>query len=173
MEFIFETFYHQKALTVMARALRKTVRKKRSHRSHIFGWIVVISGILLSILSGDGNFAINGRSIFTWLAIAVILIALICEDALNGYFARKRMLPGTEKAISVFTSGGFTSTTEIGKTEFHYDKILTLAETKEYFVFVFSMSHAQIYDKHSISGGSADEFREFIAAATGKVIERI
>lgn len=36
-EFTFETTYNQKAMTTMARALRKTVRKKHSRRSHIFG----------------------------------------------------------------------------------------------------------------------------------------
>jgi len=41
MEFRFETVYNQKAFTSMAKALRKTIRKKRSKRSHIFGWMVV------------------------------------------------------------------------------------------------------------------------------------
>lgn len=36
MEFGFETVYNQEALTVMARAIRKTARKKRSRRLHIF-----------------------------------------------------------------------------------------------------------------------------------------
>ena len=34
--FTFETAYNQKAMTTMARALRKTVRKKHSRRSRIF-----------------------------------------------------------------------------------------------------------------------------------------
>ena len=42
MEFKFETAYNQEAITIMAKALRKTVRRKRSRRSHIFGVIVVI-----------------------------------------------------------------------------------------------------------------------------------
>ena len=35
MEFIFETNYDQKGISAMAEALRKTVRKKRSKRTHI------------------------------------------------------------------------------------------------------------------------------------------
>lgn len=42
MEFTFQTIYNQKELTTMARALRKTLRKKKSRRSHVFGWIAVI-----------------------------------------------------------------------------------------------------------------------------------
>ena len=47
MEFQFETRYDQKGLTAMARALRKTIRKKSSRRSHIFGWCIVALAILL------------------------------------------------------------------------------------------------------------------------------
>lgn len=52
MEFTTTTDYDMKTLTAMARALRKTVRKKRSRRAHIFGWIVVLLGILPSPSSG-------------------------------------------------------------------------------------------------------------------------
>ena len=48
MEFVFETSYDQKGLTAMARGLRKTLRKKKSRRSHVFGWAVVVLGLLLS-----------------------------------------------------------------------------------------------------------------------------
>ena len=47
MEFTTTTDYDMKTLTAMARALRKTVRKKRSRRAHIFGWIVVLLGTFL------------------------------------------------------------------------------------------------------------------------------
>lgn len=46
MEFTFETIYDQKAMKAMANALRKTVRKKRSRRSHIWGLIVCFWGLL-------------------------------------------------------------------------------------------------------------------------------
>ena len=47
MEFQFETRYDQKGLNALARALRKTIRKKRSRRSHIFGWCIVALDVLL------------------------------------------------------------------------------------------------------------------------------
>ena len=47
MEFQLETRYDQKGLNALARALRKTIRKKRSRRSHIFGWCIVALAILL------------------------------------------------------------------------------------------------------------------------------
>ena len=173
MEFTFETEYHQQALTVMARALRKTLRKKRSRRSHVFGWIVVILGLLLSLPFGDDAFQIDLKTVVTWLAVLLILVVLIWEDAINGYFAGKRMLPGTEKATTVFNIEEYTSTTDAGKTEWKYDKINAIVETTRYFVFVFSSSHAQIYDKKGLSGGTADEFRSFIENMTHQTVQQI
>ena len=117
MQYTFETLYNQKSLAVMAKCLRKTIRKKKSKRSHIFGWLVVVLAVLLSFVSGDEGFVIDLRTIITWTAGAAIVIALVFEDQINGYFARKN------------------------------EKIGMIAETGKYFVFVFSENHAQVYDK--------------------------
>ena len=49
MPYTFETNYDFKALTAMARALRKTVRRKKSRRVRIFGGIAVAVGLLLAV----------------------------------------------------------------------------------------------------------------------------
>lgn len=173
MEFKFETAYNQEAITVMAKALRKTVRQKRSRRSHIFGVIVVIFALLLTLPLGDREFVLDFNTIITWIAAAIILFVLLFEDKINGYVAKKRMLPGLDKATVTFYEDCYCSETEIGKSEFKYNNIILLAETADYFVFVFSQSHAQIYDKKSIEGGTIEEFREFIKGVTGKEIYSI
>ncbi len=170
MEFIFETTYNQKALTAMAKGIRKTARKKRTKRSHIFGWIVIAIAILLTLADINDGFAITANKIVTWIATLVILVVLLFEDKINGYVARKRMLAGTEKSKATFSEEGFSSETEVGKTEWNYDRILMLAETKDYFIFVFSASHAQVYDKNNLSGGTVDEFRKFICERTEKTM---
>lgn len=106
MEFTFETQYNAKTMAVMAKALRKTIRKKRSRRSHIFGWIVTVLGLLLIII----DFTFDFRTIITSIAVLAILIALLFEDQINGYLAKKQLLPGTEKAAAVFSEDGFIST---------------------------------------------------------------
>lgn len=173
MEFKFETAYNQEAITVMAKALRKTVRQKRSRRSHIFGVIVVIFALLLTLPLGDRAFVLDFNTIITWIAAAIILFVLLFEDKINGYVAKKRMLPGLDKATVTFYEDCYCSETEIGKSEFKYNNIILLAETADYFVFVFSQSHAQIYDKKSIEGGTIEEFREFIKTVTEKEIYSI
>ena len=173
MEYTFESLYNQEALTIMAKCLRKTVRRKKSKRSHIFGWIVVILAVILSVASDAESFAIDFKKVITWTAALAIVISFIFEDWLNGYFAKKRMLKGTEKSTSTFDTEiatAFISETAIGKSEFSYDKVAQIAETERYFVFIFSENHAQVYDKVSISGGTVDEFREFISKVTNKTV---
>nr|WP_326125539.1 YcxB family protein [uncultured Oscillibacter sp.] len=173
MEFRFETTYDQKGLTAMARALRRTLRKKRSRRSHIFGWCVVALAILLiaaqRMLEEPWAFQDTLN-----LSVGVILVViLLTEDQVNAFFAKKKMLPGTSIARSVFTEEGYTSATEAAVTEFHYETIQQVCETADYFVLLFSRQHGQIYDKATLSGGTAEEFRTFITEKTGKPIASI
>ena len=170
MEFVFETAYGQKATAAMARALRKTVRKKHSRRTHVFGWIVMLLAVLLTLPLGDRPFAFNGKTVVTYLVVLIILLVLLFEDSLNGYFARKRMLKGADRAKATFCENGYYSETEIGNTEWQYENIGTVAETKDYFVFVFGQNHAQVYDKNNLTGGSAEDFRAFIQDKTKKTI---
>ncbi len=170
MEFIFETVYNQKALIAMAKGVRKTARKKHSKRSHIFGWIVIVLAIILGFSGINDEFTVTANRIVTWLAALIILVVLLFEDRINGYVAGRRMLKGTEMSKATFTESGFCSETEVGKTEWNYDRILMLAETEDYFIFVFSSVHAQVYDKTNISGGTVDEFRKFICDITKKTM---
>ena len=115
MEFTTTTDYDMKTLTAMARALRKTVRKKRSRRAHIFGWIVVLLGTFLLLPPAGSSFSINGRTLLTLSAVLAILLTFFFEDRLNGYFARKRLLPGTESAVSVFKEAPTIRKPEAGR----------------------------------------------------------
>ena len=102
MEFIVETAYDQKAIAMMAKALRKTTRSKSSKRSHIFGIAVMILAVVLTLPIGEKEFVLDFRTIFTWAIAAIIFFTLIFEDSINGYVARKRMLPGLAKSTVTF-----------------------------------------------------------------------
>ncbi len=173
MEFKCETVYNQEAATIMAKAIRKTVRKKKSRCSHIFAVIVVLLALLLTLPLGNKAFVIDFRMIVTWMIAAILLFTLIFEDKINGYIARKRMLPGLEKATVTFHREGYHSETELGSSEFKYNTIALLAETDHFFVFIFSQSHAQVYSKNGITGGTIDEFREFLENVTGREIQKV
>ncbi len=163
--FSFETDYDMNTFISMARALRMTIRKKHSKRSHIFGWGVVVLGIAFTFL-GDVR-------VLHITAIAAIALALLFEDRLNGWIAMKRMLKGMEKVKSDFYEDRYVSATDIGTTEWHYDKIKAIAEDKDYFIFLFSESHTQAYDKRKMTGGTGADFRNFIMQKTGLNVQRI
>ena len=173
MDFKFETVYNQEAVTVMAKALRKTMRKKKSRRSHMLGVIVVIFAILLTLPLDGKEFVLDFRTVITWIVSAILVLTLLFEDKINGYIARKRMLPGLDKSVVTFNEDGYLSETPVGKSEFKYDNIVMLAETAEYFIFIFSQNHAQVYDKRTLSGGTQEEFRQFIQNVTGKKIQSV
>ena len=96
MQFTFETVYDQRTMTAMARALRKTIRRKRSRRSHVFGWIVIALVLVLSLPSGGEVWTFSPRMLVNWLAALAIFIVLLFEDRINGAVARKRILAGTD-----------------------------------------------------------------------------
>ena len=163
--FSFETDYDMNTFISMARALRMTVRKKHSKRSHILGLGVAFFGVVSIIIWGP--------KLLTIAAIAVIILVLIFEDRLNARIAIRRMLKGMEKARSDFYKDRYVSATDIGTTEWHYDKIKAIAEDKDYFIFLFSESHTQAYDKRKMTGGTGADFRDFIMQKTGLNVQRI
>lgn len=173
MEFTVDITYNQKAFTAMARMMRKTIRRKRSLRSHIIGWLAIVLSFMFSVPGMISTQTASFKNIFTLCAALVMFIALTWEDKINGYFACKRMLPGTENATTIFKEDAYETVTDVGKSEWTYDKAMLLAETSDYFVFLFSPSHGQIYDKMRIAGGTVEEFRRFIEAKTGKMFQKI
>lgn len=173
MEFRFETDYDRKGFTVLCRALRLSVRKKHSRRVHIFGWCVVVLGILMIALSLTNQEPWSLPNTITGAAVLVLLIVLFRENQLNAWISRRNLLPGTEHAVSVFGPEGYMSTTAAAVSEFHYDAIQCVCETPDHFVLFLGKRHGQLFDKHSLTGGTIDEFRAFITEKTGKPITHI
>lgn len=173
MKFTFETVYNRESLTAMARALRKTLRHKRNIAVRIFGILVIVLSVLLLVPTGGETFKADFSTIITILAIMVIVFVLFFEDRINGTAASRRIMQGALGAVCTFTDDGYTSSLDIGKTEWHYENIMQSAETANYFVFLFDRSHAQVYDKRTLEGGTADEFRSFISEKTGKTVKKV
>ena len=69
------------ALTTMAKGVRKTARKKRTKRSHIFGWIVIALALLLTLADIIDGIEFTANRIITLVAALVIFIVLIFEDS--------------------------------------------------------------------------------------------
>ena len=173
MEFRFETDYDQETLTAMARGLRKTIRRKRSRRTHIFAGIVLVIGLASTVLSIASKEPLRARNLLVPLAMLCVIYASLQEDRLNGRVAKRNVLPGTEHAGCVFGEDGYTIKTSVTESRFSYAQILAVAELPRYLVLALSNNQAQAFDKESLSGGTIEEFRVFLADKTGKPVQQI
>ena len=169
MEFTCRTTYNQKALTAMARAVRKTVRVKTSRRVHLYSWLVM--GLLIvSIWLSWGKI---WQTVINCVVIAALLLINWKEDAINGYFAKRKALPGTDAADTAFYPDHFLVKTAAAESKWQYDKILALAETGAYLVFIMGKNHALAFEKAALVGGSLPEFRRFLEEQSGQNIQNI
>lgn len=181
MEFVFVTDHDQKAFTAVAMVLRKTVRRTLSIIIRVVSCIFVALLLLFTMLPfifilDDREFFMLGMivavPVITFFVL-IIVLPFVFEDHLNGFIAKKRALPGTARTTAVFTTEGYTITTEIAKTEYQYNCASLIAETNDYFVFVLGNNYAQIFSKRGICRGSVDYFREFIVSMMNKPLIKI
>lgn len=169
MEFTCKTLYNQKAMTVMARALRKTIRKSSSKKMRTASWITAAISLVCMAVSLNKPWlaAANGT-------VAVLLVLLVWkEDTCNAFFARRKGLPGTSECTAVFRPDCYETQITGALTRWQYDRVLMMAETEQFIVFILGRNHAQAYDKAHLSGGTEAAFRSFLEERTGKTIEKI
>ena len=81
MEFTCHTAYSRKALTAMARAVRKTVRAKTSRWIRLYSW-VIIGLLLISLWLSWGKI---WQTAANCAVLAALLLVSWKEDAINGY----------------------------------------------------------------------------------------
>lgn len=167
MEFKFVMHYDQKAITAMVKGLRKTVRKKQDRRSRIFAMILIALTLLLTFFPSDDGFQLEARTILNIAICIILILVLLFQDQINALIAKKRSVPGVDTTTVTFREDGYYSETAVGNTEWGYGKITALAESPDYFIFIIGNNHGQVYDKSSIVGGTADEFRVFIEEKMG------
>ena len=171
MEFSFMTHYDQRTMATLARVLRKTVRASYNRRLRMVGLFIVAFAIFLALPTG-GRF--SSLSLFTTLLPAVvILLVMAYEDRINGGFALRRIPREKRQVLSAFNDQGYRLANGSGDTVWRYDNIAQVAETPLYFVFLFDHSPAQLYDKTSLEGGTAEALRGFIRERTGLEVQYI
>ena len=170
--FTAHTEYNAKTLSVLAKALRRTLRKKKNKRTHLFGWIVCAVAALL-ILDDFWHDTVMLHTAFIGAAAAIMVLTLLFEDKINGYFASRRLLPIAAVGDTTFEQEHYTSVTPAGETTWKYENIVALCESERYFVFVVGNNHGQLFDKTTLQGGSEEEFRSFICHRCGEKIVKI
>ena len=175
MEFHFTTVYDHACMTAMAKALRKTVRRKHSRRTNLFGCLLIAFVLLLWLPIVTGRRSADFGDIVSLISIIFVAIVLWKEDSLNAFLAQKRMLPSSRKAEATFTDSGYRNVTEAAVTEWNYENIplAAICDVGDYVVFALNKTFAQAYDKRTLIGGSMENFYRFLEEKTGKTVEKV
>lgn len=173
MNITIQTIYDKKALCAMAEALRKTVQKKNSSRNRLTGWAIAVIGLAMTLIPGENGIVVTGKTVLMWVVMAAVIVTMFFEDRINGYFAGKQALPGTEVTTTVFGEEGYTIANGAGETSLKYENIQMVVEMEEFFVFILDANHGQAYQKETITGGTVDELRTFLEKKLGKPVEKI
>lgn len=169
MEIICKTSYTYKAMTAMARGLRKTMQAKSSRLIHIFGWCVILI-CLLNICLNWGN---PGPMLLHSLLAAVLVLIMCKVDALNGYFAKRLGMPGLEKSVTTFREDGYEIQISGAVGQWQYERILAIADTGDYFVFTVGKRQAQCFEKAGLEGATVEELFRFLEQKTGLTIQNV
>ena len=169
MEFTFKLNYDQKAMTAMARAIRAGLQEEQDRKSKIIGWGFVALTVLILLFSES----------FGWVQIlASIIIAgfaayLIWQDQVNGYLAMKKLPEKMRTGTWLFREDGYFSDTEAGESDYSYENIFIMAESKGYMILVFHEGKAHIIDMSTIQGGTAADFRKLLRRKTSLTIQEV
>lgn len=169
MNFTCHITYNQKAFTAMARAIRKTVRAKRSYMVRYHSWIIV--GMLaVSLWLSWGTL---WQMVLSCVVIALLMLVHWKEDAINGYFARRMALPRADTADIAFYPDYYLVKTPAVQFKGAYEGILAFAETRDYFLLVMGTDDALPIEKAMMESGSIAQFCCFIEEKCGHKLQNI
>lgn len=169
MEFTCQTIYDLQTLTVMARTVRKTVRKAAARRARGLAGGSILLFLVLLCASLDTPCVWVGYA----LAIAALLLLIWKEDACSAFLSRKCAFPGSEPVHTVFHADCYESQISGVSVRWPYSSVRLLVEDAHFFIFILGQECAQAYDKAYLAGGSKAAFRRFLEEQTGKSIQTL
>lgn len=167
MELTFKMNYDQRAMTTMAKAIRKGLQEEQNKKSLVIGWIFVALTVLILLLSDK----------FGWMQIAALVMIigfaayLIFQDQVNGYLAMKKLPVGMRTGKWLFREDGYFSDTEAGESDYSYENIFMMVESQGYMMLVFHEGTAHIIELATIEGGTAEDFRRLLRKKTSLTIQ--
>ena len=157
-EYVVRTTVDRRAMTALARAARKTLRRRRSRLVHTFGMAVTAVMLVLAL----GNWMIGDRTWWLNLALALLMLVVTAsEDTVQ---------PGSREVTAEFTGEHYVHQTGTAVSLWQYDKVQAVCETGEYFILLLDSRHGQVYAKEGFTRGTPMAFRDFISRKTGKLI---
>ena len=118
------------------------------------------------------TFALDVRTVTSLLVEVMLLSVLLFQDRFNGMIARKNALAGTKEYYVAFGEDSYTVVTAATTSTFRYELIDALAESQGLHHPSDEKRYAQPLDKHTLTGGTVEEFKRFLEERTGKSFRR-
>lgn len=168
MEIQINTTYDQKAMTAMARALRKTLRRRKSMGIHIFGGLLAAFSLCAGLLP-----YLLGAAKLDWsmlLLAALVLLIMAFEDTLSGWIAGRKLSAEAREVQTTFTSRGYTILFQGTKGHWSYEQIRCICKVRGYYVFLLSNKQGQVYDGNGFVRGDAESFETLLKEQTGLTV---
>ena len=166
------TEYDKKALLAMNRAINRTTGRRRYLFHKIFKivlgvWCLAAGGLLLLVFDKLGA----AERVITAAAPVIGLWSLISGlflDRLSARASRKLMIEGDRRWTLRFEENGLSGENRDGvQSAYPYGKIVSIFETREYFLLQVDKRHSVILDKNGFTQGNCEDFRRFISDKTG------
>jgi len=173
MEISFETYYDHAALRAMSKALRKTMRKRKSMFMRVISLAFIAFAVYRALPINGREFSTSPSALVSYLALIMLFTAVFFEDTINGLAAQGKHIHKGDEIDAIFRETEYELRSDDGITFWQYRSITHVAETRYFFVFVFDSNHAQVFDKDSIVGATVDDFRDFIEKKTGTTVKRV
>ena len=167
MEFTFDMNYDRKAMTAMAKAIRKGLQEEQDRKSRIVGWAFVALTLLILLFSGK----MGWMQIAAFVLIAGFAAYLIWQDPVNGGLALRNLPKTMRTGKWLFREDGYYSNSEAGESDYSYENIFLMVESQGYMILVFHEGKAHIIDLSTIQGGTADDFRRLLRKKTSLTIQ--
>lgn len=169
---VIQTEIDHRAMTALARANRKTLRRGQSGPVRALAWFVVALELFLTVTyvrGGETDWPVNA------LLGLFMLGCLLLEDRIGGAAALRRIPPDRRTVNATFQgdSSSYVHRTRAGESWQLYSQLRAAVETEDYFILLQDRRHGQVYDKKGFSWGTPQEFRELIHKKTGLKIEKI
>ncbi len=168
---VIQTTINQRAMTALARATRKTVRRGRNGPVRLLAWfIVLLEGFLTAIYIRGG---LDGWQVNALLG-SIMLACILSEDWVNGAIGLRRTPPDSREVNTAFQDEScYVCRAQSGEAWWPYQQVMAAIEMKDYFVLLLDRKHGQVFDKRGLTWGSPEELRDLIRKRTGLKMQRV
>lgn len=169
MEYQLEIRYDHKAMTTMAKGIRKALQEEYYRKSTIIGCLFIGVGAVILLTSPRFGF----QQIIAVIALVLWALYMALQDQVHGILAKMKIPAGMKKGMWTFCEDGFFSTTEKGISGFDYDSIYAMIECDGYLILCFSDSKGQIFDLTQLTESDATGLRKLLRKKTSITIQKV